>query len=50
MIADWRLKFGLPDLSFFYVQLAAFRQDYSLIRAAQDAALQLPLVGRAAAK
>ena len=49
MIADWRAKFGLPDLSFFYVQLAGYHDDYSRIRAAQDAALRLPLVGRALA-
>ena len=49
MIADWRVKFNLPDLSFFYVQLAAFKQDFSLIRAAQGAALQLPQVGLAVA-
>jgi hypothetical protein len=49
MITDWRLKFGLPQLSFFYVQLAAYGADYSLIRAAQDAALWLPMVGRAIA-
>jgi len=49
MIADWRRKFGLPSLGFFYVQLAAFHSDYSLIRAAQGAALQLPGVGMAVA-
>ena len=48
MIADWRVKFNLPDLSFFYVQLA-FKQDFSLIRAAQGVALQLPQVGLAVA-
>ena len=35
----------LPDLSFFFVQLAAYSQDYSLIRDAQMAALKLPKVG-----
>ena len=50
MIADWRTKFNLPNLPFLYVQLAAFeRQDYTGIRAAQDAALELPRVGRAIA-
>ena len=49
MIADWRRQFGLPDLSFFYVQLAPYSQDYSRIRLAQGAALQLPKVGFAVA-
>ena len=50
MIADWRVKLNLPNLTFLYVQLAAFeRLDYTGIRAAQDAALQLPRVGRATA-
>ena len=45
MITDWRQKFDLPELSFFFVQLAAYTSDYSLIRQAQMAALKLPLVG-----
>lgn len=45
MITDWRQKFHLPELSFFFVQLAAYSSDYSLIRQAQMAALKLPLVG-----
>ena len=60
MISDWRAKFELPDLTFLYVQLAAFEpeltrlspvfhQDYSCIRAAQDAALALPNVRAAIA-
>jgi len=49
MIADWRLKFNLPNLSFFFVQLAAFQQDYSEIRQAQMAALKLPKTGYAVA-
>ena len=49
MISDWRRKFDLPDLSFFYVELAAFSSDYSLIRAAQKAALKLPKTGFATA-
>jgi sialate O-acetylesterase len=46
MIADWRRKFDLPELSFFYVELAPLK-DYawSNIRAAQRAASQLPNVG-----
>eukprot|EP00965_Chrysotila_dentata_P236332 6201261-Pleurochrysis_carterae.AAC.1 len=36
MVADWRSKFGLPDLAFLYVELAAYSQDYSSIRAAQE--------------
>ena len=34
MIADWRVKMGLPQLSFFFVQLAAYTSDYSAIRQA----------------
>ena len=50
MIADWRTKFGLPDLSFFYVSLAAFADHrFAYLRSAQDAALALPRVGRALA-
>ena len=47
MISDWRRKFELPYLSFFYVQLAAFSssQNFTPLRAAQDAALALPRVG-----
>ena len=50
MIADWRAKFDLPDLSFFYVSLAAYHDNrFAELRSAQDAALQLPRVGRALA-
>jgi len=49
MIADWRKKFDLPNLSFFFVQLAAYGQDYAEIRNAQMAALKLPQTGYAAA-
>ncbi|VEU37517.1 unnamed protein product [Pseudo-nitzschia multistriata] len=52
MIRDWRLKFGLSDLSFFFVQLAGFhgtKDDWPGLRAAQMAATQLPRVGYAAA-
>jgi sialate O-acetylesterase len=50
MITDWRIKFSLPDLSLFYVQLAGFKaNNWAEIRAAQDAALQLPGVGVAIA-
>lgn len=50
MIADWRVKFELPNLSFSYVELAAYpAQDYSLIRSAQGAALKLDQVGYATA-
>jgi sialate O-acetylesterase len=51
MITDWRQKFELPDLSFVYVQLAGFSpgKTWAYVRAAQDAALQLPRVGMAAA-
>jgi len=52
MITDWRSKFDLPDLSFFFVQLAAFGEtgnDWAEFRAAQLAATQLPKVGYATA-
>ena len=50
MIADWRVQFGLPDLSFFYVSLAASHDSrFAYLRSAQDAALHLPRVGRALA-
>jgi len=50
MITDWRRKFGVPDLPFVYVELAAV--DWSSLpkfRAAQASALQLTGVGRATA-
>ena len=50
MIADWRAHFGLPSLSFVFVQLAAYaRQSFVAIRMAQTNALKLPLVGFATA-
>lgn len=51
MITDWRNKFDLPDLSFFFVQLAAYhnRDTWPNFRAAQLAATQLPKVGFATA-
>ena len=51
MIADWRMKFKLPELSFLFVQLAAELccGDYSIIRQAQLAALKLPRTGFATA-
>jgi len=50
MIADWRSKFELPDMSFFFVQLAAYvKTNYASIRNAQMAALKLPKVGYAVA-
>jgi len=52
MIRDWRLKFDLPDLSFFFVQLAGYNEtklDWPKFRAAQMAATQLPKVAYAAA-
>eukprot|EP00043_Microstomoeca_roanoka_P000473 m.27831 g.27831 ORF g.27831 m.27831 type:complete len:504 (+) comp10338_c0_seq2:59-1570(+) len=48
MISDWRSKMQL-SLPFFFVQLAAYSSDYSLIRQAQMAALQLENVGYAIA-
>ena len=35
MIVDWRAKFGLPHLAFFFVQLAAYFANYAPIRNAQ---------------
>ena len=50
MISDWRDKFQLPDMSFFYVQLAAFSDPrFTLLRSAQDIAIHLPNVGVALA-
>ena len=50
LIADWRAKFDLPDLPFFFVQLAAYGwHDYTHLRQAQTAALQLPGVAMATA-
>ena len=51
MIADWRAKFGLPDMSFFFVQLAPYwpRRDFTAVRNAQMAALKLPKTGYAVA-
>ena len=55
MISDWRKQFQLPDLFFYYVQLAPIKtsdggsHNWPYIRAAQDAALQLPQVGVAIA-
>ena len=49
MITDWRKHFGSIELPFFYVQLAAFHDDYSWIRAAQGAALDLEFVSVAVA-
>jgi sialate O-acetylesterase len=50
MISDWRQKFQLPDLAFVFVQLAGYKPgNFTLLRAAQMAALQLPQVGLATA-
>lgn len=51
MISDWRTKFNLSTLSFFYVQLAAYApgKTWPWLRAAQGAALALPRVGMAVA-
>ena len=50
LITDWRAKFDLPDLSFLFVQLAAYGwHDYTHLRQAQLSALQLPGVGMATA-
>lgn len=51
MIADWRAKFDLPDMSFFFVQLAPYwpRRDFTAVRNAQMAALKLPKTGYAVA-
>jgi sialate O-acetylesterase len=51
MITDWRVKFGLSSLSFFYVELAAYKpgSTWAYVRAAQGAALKLDQVGFASA-
>jgi hypothetical protein len=39
MITDWRKKFDLPDMSFFFVQLSAYfpHRDFTAVRNAQMA-------------
>lgn len=51
MIVDWRSKFQLPELSFFFVQLGPYfsRRDFTAVRNAQMAALRLPRTGYAVA-
>ena len=51
LLQDWRKKFDLPDLSFLFVQLAPYvpRRDFTAVRNAQMAALQLPKTGYAVA-
>lgn len=51
MISDWRTKFNLPNMSFFFVQLAPYwpRRDFTAVRNAQMAALKLPKTGYAVA-
>eukprot|EP01047_Picozoa_sp_COSAG01_P047540 COSAG01_NODE_4552_length_4929_cov_144.720083_2_plen_531_part_00 len=50
LIRDWRRAFGNDDLGFFFVQLASYAwHDYTHLRQAQLAALQLPTVGFATA-
>eukprot|EP00966_Prymnesium_polylepis_P247473 5722408-Prymnesium_polylepis.1 len=50
LISDWRAKFDNSLLSFFFVQLAAYGyHDYTHLRQAQQAALELPFTGMATA-
>jgi len=51
MIADWRIKFQLPNLPFLYVELAGYQpgDTWPWLRAAQASALTLPGVGQATA-
>lgn len=51
MITDWRRKFKLPRMSFFYVELAAYKpgSTWAYVRAAQGAALKLDRVSFASA-
>ena len=51
MIADWRVKFNLPDLTFLYVELAGYMRagTWPRLRSAQTSALSLYRVGRATA-
>merc|ERR1719210_2798086 len=43
LIADWRIKFDKPDMTFLIVQLTASRYtDFSAIRDAQMSAMLLP--------
>jgi sialate O-acetylesterase len=47
MITDWRKKFDLPEMSFLFVQLAAYfpHRDFTAVRNAQMAALKLKNTG-----
>ncbi len=55
MINDWRKQWGRPDMPFFFVQLANFKQpvdepgesDWAELREAQAMALDLPFTGMA---
>jgi sialate O-acetylesterase len=50
LINDWREKFELPEMHFYFVQLAAYQDaDWMDIRAAQTEALKLQHVGMATA-
>ena len=51
MISDWRVKFSLPNMSFFFVQLAPYfaRRSFTAVRNAQMAALKLNKTGFAVA-
>ena len=51
MITDWREQFALPDLTFLYVELAAYHPGttWPEMRLAQRAALPLPKIGYATA-
>jgi sialate O-acetylesterase len=49
LIRDWRARFGVLDLPFYWVQLAAFRTgaDWPALREAQRHTLALPRTGMA---
>ncbi len=57
MIEGWRKAFGKPEMPFYFVQLAGFRQavavqpesEWALLRHAQAKALELPNTGMASA-
>jgi sialate O-acetylesterase len=51
MIQDWRDKFVIPDLPFYFVQIAAYApgKTYPELRLSQEAALKLTNTGMASA-
>lgn len=51
MIFDWRAKFGLPDMHFYFVQVSTWYAGGVIpaLRGAQESGLQQPHTGMATA-